>query len=69
MEYICSSSNFQAYIDFMKEHFNLTDQGEIINYLFSLKQEYNEELTILLGQNGYIEDINDKKLLVYKKEV
>ena len=69
MEYICSSSNFQAYIDFMKENFNLTDQGEIINYLFSLKQEYNEELTRLLGQNGYIEDINDKKLLVYKKEV
>lgn len=65
MEYICT--NFKDYIDFLRTNFNLTDDGEIINYLFKLNPKHESEIQSVLGNNGYIEDINGKKLLVYKK--
>lgn len=59
--------NKQKYIDYLKNSFELTDNGEIINYFFALSEKDQQELLELLNANSYIEDINNKKLLVYKK--
>lgn len=60
-------NNKQKYIDYLKNSFELTDNGEIINYFFALSEKDQKELLELLNANSYIEDINNKKLLVYKK--
>ena len=65
MEYICS--DFKEYIRFLRDNFNLNDEGEIINYLFKLNSSHESEIKSALENKGYIEDINGKKLLVYKK--
>lgn len=66
MEYICSSSDFKSYIEFLKNNFNLSENGEILNYIFSLKETHEQGIKEALNDQGYIEDINGKKLVIYK---
>lgn len=65
--YCFSGSDLKSCIEFFRDNFSLTQTGEIINYMFSLQPEYEEEFKKLLEPNGYVEDIKNKKLLVYKK--
>ena len=54
-------------IEFFKESFNLTDNGEIINYVFNMSGDVEDKFRELLEPNGYIEELGDnKKLLVYR---
>lgn len=54
-------------IEFFKESFNLTDNGEIINYVFNMSSDVEDKFRELLELNGYIEELGDnKKLLVYR---
>lgn len=65
--YHFNRTNLDKLIKFLDENFNLTENGEIINYIFNIKKEDEEKLIKLINPNGYIEDIKDTKLLVYKK--
>lgn len=55
------------YIKYLKNNFVLKNNGEIINYFYTLSNNAINEFNCLIGLNGYIEDIRGKKLLVYKK--
>lgn len=57
----------REYIDYLKNNFSLTDNGEIINYFYDMSKENEDEFSQLLNPNSYIEKIGDRKLLVYKK--
>ena len=59
--------DLDEYIIFLKTNFLLKENGQIINYFFWMKQDIEEKANKLLYPNGYIEDINGGKLLVYKK--
>ena len=64
------SYNFKdlnQYVDFLKDNFLLKENGEIINYFFSMSPELQKKASDLLKSNGYVEDIGRSKLLVYKK--
>lgn len=50
------------YKHFLETNFNLSEKGEIINYIFDAKDE-KEIYDELLNPNGYVEN----KILVYKK--
>ena len=57
----------EEYIDFFDNNFILKENGQIINYFFSLNQDVEEKFNNLLYPNGYIEDMQGEKLLVYKR--
>jgi len=59
--------DLEKYIEFLKDNFNLTDDGEIINYFFSLDPNNEKRANELLSPNGYVEELGRKRLLVYKK--
>jgi len=59
--------SLEEYIFFLDNNFLLKENGEIINYFFHMDKETESKVKKLLHQNGYIEDINEQKLLVYKK--
>lgn len=59
--------NKKEYVEYLKNNFSLTNNGEIINYFYDMNDEVKEEFNNLLRQNGYIEEKGDSKLLVYKK--
>jgi len=52
-------------IMFLRENFNLNTGGEIINYFYRLNPDTIERINSLLYK-GYVEDIEECKLLVYK---
>lgn len=68
LSYYFRNPNLEEYIEFLKTNFSLSDKGEIINYIFKMSQEQIDVANKLLAPNGYVEDINGKKLLVYKKD-
>lgn len=59
--------DLDEYITFLRANFSLKENGQIINYFFRMNQDIEEKANKLLYPNGYIEDINGGKLLVYKK--
>ena len=59
--------DLDSYINYLKNNFKLKENGEILNYFFSMNQDTIDKANRLLFPNGYIEDINDGKLLIYKK--
>lgn len=59
--------NPKEYVEFLKNNFSLTENGEIINYVFGMGLEVEKRMSELLQPNGYIEEIGRNKLLVYKK--
>jgi len=59
--------DLEEYIKFLDNNFSLNENGEIINYFFRMKEDIEIKANNLLNQNGYVEDIRDGKLLVYKK--
>lgn len=67
LTYYFNGNSLDKLIKFLDENFNLTKKGEIINYIFNMEKEKTEKIEKLIKPNGYIEDIKDKKLLVYKK--
>lgn len=67
LSYYFKKGEIDKYINFLKNNFNLSDKGKIINYLYSIEQEKIEKFNILLGNNGHVEDNNGKKILVYHK--
>lgn len=69
LTYHFNGNNLEQFIKFLDENFNLTKNGEIINYIFNINKEVEEKITSIIKPNGYIEDIKDKKLLVYKKQL
>lgn len=69
LTYHFNGNNLNQFIKFLDENFNLTKNGEIINYIFNMKKDVEEKVINLIKPNGYIEDIKDKKLLVYKKQL
>lgn len=54
----------EKYIDYLKKFPN---NSEIIHYFYNMNKENEIKFNTLLHPNGYIEDINNKKLLVMKK--
>ena len=69
LTYHFNGNNLEQFIKFLDENFNLTKNGEIINYIFNINKEVEEKITSIIKPNGYIENIKDKKLLVYKKQL
>lgn len=69
LTYHFNGNNLEQFIKFLDENFNLTKNGEIINYIFNINKEVEENITSIIKPNGYIEDIKNKKLLVYKKQL
>ena len=59
--------DLEEYIKFLDNNFSLNENGEIINYFFRMKEDIEIKANNLLNENGYVEDIRDGKLLVYKK--
>lgn len=60
--------NLEEYIKFLKNNFSLKENGEIVNYFFQMKQDIENEIKKLIYPNGYVEEINGAKLLVYKRQ-
>ena len=60
-------TDLESYVEFLKNNFLLKENGEIINYFFDMRKEIEDKASTLLQPNGYVEDINGPKLLVYKK--
>ena len=64
LSYHFNKNSLQELINYLNTKFSLTQNGEIINYIFNISNETIELLNTLLQPNGYIEN---KKILVYKK--
>lgn len=67
LPYYFKRSDLIDYMEFLKNNFSLKKDGEIINYFFKMRPEIEERANKLLQPNGYVENINKNKLLVYKK--
>lgn len=67
LSYYYKSTELDKYINFLKNAFSLNQNGEIINYIFSIESDCIKEFSKLLNPNSYIEDLQDNKLLIYKK--
>ena len=67
LSYYFPKDKLKSYVDFLKENFNLTESGEIINYFYKLDPPQIDEFNQLLTPNGYVESIGEKKLVIYKK--
>lgn len=59
--------NLEEYIKFLESNFYLTEEGIIINYFFNMRPEIESKANNLLYPKGYVEDIKNAKVLVYKK--
>ena len=59
--------DIEKYIEFLSTSFSLKENGKILNYLFELTPIVENRANELLKPNGYVEDIEGKKLLIYKK--
>ena len=59
--------DIEEYINFLANNFLLKENGQIINYFFQLNQDIEKRANELLQPNGYVEDIDGKKLLIYKR--
>jgi len=57
----------EEYIKFLENNFTLKNNGEIINYFFDMNKDIEIKANQLLQPNGYVEDLDGKKLLVYKR--
>lgn len=66
LSYHFNYDTIKEFIEFLRNNFNLNSNGEIINYLFSLNEEGINEFLKYLKDDGYVEDIGNKKLLVLK---
>ena len=66
LSYHFNYDTIKEFIEFLRNNFNLNSSGEIINYLFSLNEEGINEFLKYLKDDGYVEDIGNKKLLVLK---
>lgn len=65
--YYFNHNNITELLLFLKTHFTLTDHGEIINYFYSIDPATQKILESLISPHGKVEEINKKKLLIYKK--
>jgi len=59
--------NLDEYINFLNNNFSLKENGQIINYFFRMSQNIEKQANDLLYPNGYVEDINGEKMLIYKR--
>ena len=57
----------EEYKNFFENNFLLKENGLIISYFFHMKKEIEIKANNLLYPNGYIENIQGEKLLVYKR--
>ncbi len=67
LSYYYTENDKEKYIAFLKDNFLLTPSGEIINYFYDMSRKDEQEFNSLLQPNGYVESLDKKKLLVYKK--
>lgn len=67
LTYCFRGKDLKEYINFFENNFLLSENGEVINYVFDMNKKTEEKMLELLQPNGYIEDIGKKKLLVYKR--
>lgn len=67
LAYYFNQEELEKYISYLKSNFNLTTNGEIINYFYHIDNQELEKFNKLLNVNSSIENINGKKLLVLKK--
>ena len=67
LSYYYTENDKEKYIAFLKDNFLLTPSGEIINYFYDMSRKNEQEFNSLLQPNGYVESLDKKKLLVYKK--
>jgi len=59
--------SLEEYINYLENNFSLRENGQIISYFFRMGEEFIEKANKLLYPNGYVEDIKDAKILIYKK--
>lgn len=59
--------NLEEFIKYLENNFILNPNGEIINYFFRMNPNIEQQANKLLYPNGYVENFNGGKLLVYKK--
>lgn len=69
LSYYFNKDNLEEYVNYLKTNFNLTNDGEIINYFYAMNKENKSKLEELLKSNGYIEDLGKKKLLIYRNNI
>ena len=67
LSYYYPENDKERYISFLNDNFSSTSSGEIINYFYDMTRKNEQEFNSLLQPNGYIESLDKKKLLVYKK--
>lgn len=67
LSYYFDKTKIREYISYLKDNFNLTSNGEIINYFYNMTDECLEEFKKYLNANSYVEEIKRKKLVVYKR--
>lgn len=67
LSYYFDKTKIREYISYLKNNFNLTSNGEIINYFYNMTDECLEEFKKYLNANSYVEEIKRKKLVVYKR--
>lgn len=67
LSYYYGENTLHELIHFLKTNFSLNENGEIINYFYDLNPETIKRMEQLLD-NGYVENISKKKLLVYKQK-
>lgn len=60
--------SLEEYINFLDRNFSLKNNGEIINYFFHMHPDKVAQANQLLLPNGYVENLTDGKLLVYKRK-
>lgn len=67
LSYYFKYTKIKEYVNYLKTNFKLNENGEIINYFYSMTPECIKEFEKYLNNDGYVEDIKTKKLVIYKK--
>jgi len=67
LSYHFTKFKYQEYVEYLKNNLNLSQDGEIINYFYLMDEESEKIYNELLQPNGYVENLGESKLLVYKK--
>ena len=67
LSYYFQENNLPQYKEFFEQHFSLKPNGKIISYFYQLSDKVIINLESLLYPHGKVENINQKKLLIYKK--
>lgn len=59
--------SIEEYVEFFSNNLPLKENGQTISYFFRMSEDIEARANELLFPNGYVEDIDGHKLLVYKR--